>query len=193
MLIISADDPEDCNPVAAILLHWCQQNFPTRGTSKKAEEIAAAERMAAMDAYAWSLAAILNAKRIEAFPQLASDGGGVPGIMPSDIYHRLREIKNSWDRMTEATSRDAAQRKLAVDRFLTNDVERFILNVVHDEKVDKMEEDRHRAAVLAGKEEPTADDADWLRGLREKADEESRILREAAEAAEAAASAIPTS
>lgn len=160
MLILQADDPADASAVAQILYDWCNFTVRVRGTSKKAEEIATAEQAAVFETTARCLTAILNQKRIETYPQLAKEG--IPGILTSDLYKKLREIKFSYERMIEAT-KDHAERKKRIDIFLTEDVERFILNTVIDENVYNLEEERHRKAVLAGKESATEDDKNtWL-------------------------------
>jgi hypothetical protein len=56
--------------------------------------------------------------------------------------------------------------------------------VLRDEVSEQALVKQHRARVLAGEEEPTADDAEWLTEHARKAAAEAQTLAEAAKAAE---------
>jgi hypothetical protein len=92
----------------------------------------------------------------------------VPIMVSGEARKPVQIIDALWEAHVEAIQ---AGTKVDWDSFYTK-LDALVNNYVWSEEIKGQEADRHRDAVLAGNEEPTADDHGWLDSIRQKAQDD---------------------
>lgn len=167
------------DPFKEAIEAFLTNNFVAYSDTKKAQEIATAQDQAYRTGLAVALTALLNERRLSFFESLASEHEVMPALHVSFVSQRLRDLKIAW-KQTDYSYK-------LVD-FWANECQSFLLDLLATEDVMELETERHRKAVLAGKEDPRSSDENWLAEEADRQAAEAKALREAADEAERAAS-----
>lgn len=166
--------PGEYNPVQEILQTACTETFHVMSDTKKAAEIRDARESTFISTLAKALSAVLNEQRLSFFEKLAMENDTLPALYSTDVILSLRELRRKWK------SRENGYKW---DDFWSNECQSFILSLLATDDIMDLETERHRRALLAGKEEPRSDDSAWLEEEAKRQEAEANTLMEAAEAA----------
>lgn len=146
----------DYDPIPELVSMALNRNEVALGSSKKASEIAENRLFGFTEGICYGIAAILTQERARHYHGLT---GWIEEIPSYEVNKLFRGARSAY--------KDAAGNKEDRDKIFDEFVQ-SLRNMIRSDNLDERLEEHRRQLILAGEQEPTPEDSDWLYEEREK-------------------------